>query len=586
MSDQDYGRKEWRVDEPAAMAEAARRIRQAAETGADTLDFCDLAAIERLPEELDMVPGLKRLFAGLRRPDGAGPNSYFDTRMLRDVSALRHLRALTELDLEQTRVADATTIAELKTLVHLSLDRTQVTDLTPLAGLTSLATLSLNATHITDLAPLADLGALNVLYLFDTAVTDLTPLKQLMALSVLHLDYSKIDSIAPLSDLVGLTSLSFSNTAVSDAAPLTGLKALTKLWLDGTRISDFRPIFGLKDLDHIALDSTALPDLGFLLDLPKFAAEEGRYLQYRYTPAVNSDRRLDLLSRLPPDRCAIETVQYLKGTHPDFREPPAGAGKRGIAARIVDSAGLGLEMVAGRPELVNAPAPERLAPKERETRLQALRLHVADMCDDAAGCNLPQVYTRQFQRYAEALAAEEPTYLLLDGPMARLRGAAHDPYVTEALDAGFVAGWRDWIRQHDELRPLLLPPEDLDALPPVKPDVTPADAKNLADQVIEALEPAVAAGEVGGSVIEGVAAAREYFEVAAENTQRRPALLKRGLVAIGGILGSLSGLVGASGRLADAAMKVQNWIATPQGQAVVAALRPIWDLLVTFFKGG
>ena len=39
------------------MAEAVRRIRLAAETGADTLDFCDLTAMQRLPEELALVPG-------------------------------------------------------------------------------------------------------------------------------------------------------------------------------------------------------------------------------------------------------------------------------------------------------------------------------------------------------------------------------------------------------------------------------------------------------------------------------------------------------------------------------------------------
>lgn len=72
--------------------------------------------------------------------------------------------------------------------------------------------------------------------------------------------------------------------------------------------------------------------------------------------------------------------------------------------------------------------------------------------------------------------------------------------------------------------------------------------------------------------------------MASTSARVRPALLKRGLTAIGAIVALLTGAAAATGRLADAAMKVQNWIATPQGQAVVAALRPIWDLLVTFFK--
>ena len=90
MSDQDYGKPEWQEDEAAAMAEAVRRIRLAAQTGADTLDFCDLTAMEHLPEELAMVPGLKRLFAGWVRPDGKRSNSNYEYQLF-GITALCHL---------------------------------------------------------------------------------------------------------------------------------------------------------------------------------------------------------------------------------------------------------------------------------------------------------------------------------------------------------------------------------------------------------------------------------------------------------------------------------------------------------------
>jgi hypothetical protein len=48
----EYGRMEWQTDKAAATAEAVRRIEAAIASGATVLDFADLIAMTRLPDEL------------------------------------------------------------------------------------------------------------------------------------------------------------------------------------------------------------------------------------------------------------------------------------------------------------------------------------------------------------------------------------------------------------------------------------------------------------------------------------------------------------------------------------------------------
>ena len=69
-----------------------------------------------------------------------------------------------------------------------------------------------------------------------------------------------------------------------------------------------------------------------------------------------------MLSRLDPRRCAVETVQYLNGTHPDFRNRSDGSQARPLAERLAGASPVGLEVRDGALQAVNPGTPERLAP--------------------------------------------------------------------------------------------------------------------------------------------------------------------------------------------------------------------------------
>jgi len=266
-------------------------------------------------------------------------------------------------------------------------------------------------------------------------------------------------------------------------------------------------------------------------------------------------------------------MQYLKGTHPDFRDPPVrpGGGTATVLQTLADASPIGLEAQDGQLTASNPGTPERPSPEELKIRLDALRSHLAQLITEAKTKNVPDQIQARFVSYAEPLTQEQPIYLLLDGPMSFLKGGCNDSYVTDGLDGGFVAGWKQLVDMHDDLRPLLLPPEEDDAdLPDVSEDATPEQGSALVDQAIEAFDDP----SVNAEVVDTLRATREYFEAAKTDETRKPNLIKRGMKAIGGIVA-----------LAASGTGIHAWATSPAGQSVLQKLQPVLDAVLKLFGG-
>jgi hypothetical protein len=77
----EYGRVEWQTDEAAATAEAVRRIEAAIASGAKGLDFSDLSAMTRLPDELAKAHGVREINAGVVSPIRALDDNFLVKRL-------------------------------------------------------------------------------------------------------------------------------------------------------------------------------------------------------------------------------------------------------------------------------------------------------------------------------------------------------------------------------------------------------------------------------------------------------------------------------------------------------------------------
>ncbi|MEL7182288.1 MAG: leucine-rich repeat domain-containing protein, partial [Pseudomonadota bacterium] len=537
----------WKTDPTAAFAEAERRIDQVRDGDEEVLDLSDLRALGRLPDMSGLL-SLQKAYLGGRSKDRL---LQLHSPRLQDISALQDVPDLRELDLSFKPVSDIGVLSGLTGLTWLDLSGTEVSDIGVLSGLTRLTWLDISGTEVIDIGVLSDLTGLTSLDLSATAVSD----------------------IGVLSGLTGLTSLRLPDTGVSDIGVLSGLTGLTSLDLSGTGVSDIGVLSGMTGLTSLALRRTGVREIGVLLDLPDFAEERAQFLSYEGIPLCETDRRLDMLSRLPPDRCARETVQYMKGTHPDFR-PPEVVGPSTVQARLEAGQSLDLKVQDDHLSVMNMDGAERVAPQELADRLTALRMQTSALLEEAAQAQIPSTLVRRLERYAHALEREAPTYLILDGPMAVLKGSISDPYVVAALDQGFVEGWQYLIDAHDALRELVLPraPE----LPTPRPDVTPEEGIALVEEAVEAATPAVDDNAFDETLVETLAAIRDYFEAAKSETADKPGLIRRGL----GALGELSAKVLHVVSLSSGVATLTQWFASAQGQAFIVQMRALLDKLL------
>jgi hypothetical protein len=556
----EYGRMEWQTDEAAATAEAVRRIEAAIASGATALDFSDLSAMTRLPDELAKAHGVREINAGVAFVAGS-PKQNFAERRLTDISAL----------------------AGLPMLSTLTLSRTHVSDVSPLSGLSGLTSLDLSNTPVFLLSPLSGLSRLTSLDLSNTPVKDLSALSGLYGLTSLDLSYTAVSDLSALSGLVGLTSLVVSGNWVSDLSALSGLLGLTSLEVSETSVFDLSALSGLSGLASLDLSTTHVSDLGFLMLFPLFASEQAKFLRYDNTPAANpqADRRLDLLSRLPPDRCAIETVQYLKGTHPDFGPPEVrGNGvSKPIAATLAEASPIAIGRVGDRLEAINPGTPQRVNPLEMGQRVDGLRRQVALVRAEALHTQCGPAVLRRLESYADSLAADLPIFFVMDAPMHMLRGSLDDSYLMEAVDKGLQQGLRGLVDAHDALRPFLLPPSDeevaaMDALPPLDVDVTPDDVAGLAHQALDALSHEDIRDKVGPQLVSTLKAI-EDLAVTWKDRSDNPSFLRKIVAPFGGTLSVL----------ADA-ISVHAWWLGPTGVLLAARIQPLLDKVLGWFPPG
>ena len=139
------------------------------------VDFRDSALESAIRKELD-------------RPDGA--------------VSFNDLRAIVNLDLNDTAVEDISALAYCENLEGLALERTCVATLIPLSSCKQLRLLSINGTKVNDLSPIRKLACLRELFVGKTEVSDISALSQLHKLRIVSFAYSPVRSVAPLMEVL------------------------------------------------------------------------------------------------------------------------------------------------------------------------------------------------------------------------------------------------------------------------------------------------------------------------------------------------------------------------------------------------
>ncbi len=205
----------------------------------------------------DLTP-LKNLFE-LQQLD------IFNTQVT-DLTPLKDLKKLQHLEVA-FGVSDLLPLKELKDLRHLSIFNTQISNLTPLKGLTQLRLLRIEKTKVSDLTPLKELKELQYFWGSENMVKDLLPIKNLTQLEYIDVSSTEVSDLTPLKELTQLQQLYIRNTEVSDLTPLKDLTQLQQLYISNNEVSDLTPLKNLTHLQQLDISNTEVNDLTPLKEL-------------------------------------------------------------------------------------------------------------------------------------------------------------------------------------------------------------------------------------------------------------------------------------------------------------------------------
>jgi internalin A len=200
-----------------------------------------------------------------------------------DLTPLRALKKLVELDLDRNPVASLAPLGELPNLEQLFMIKMPVTlDLTPLAGAPRLVSLALQGDTIDNLGPLGAVSTLRVLSIDGATVLhpegvaaltsleeltatgvfdDAAPLAPLTKLKKLRIAQKPLRHFDSLATLVELRLLDVSNTGASDISAVAGMRELAFFFASSNQIRDIAPLSTLEQLQLVALNVNQISDL-------------------------------------------------------------------------------------------------------------------------------------------------------------------------------------------------------------------------------------------------------------------------------------------------------------------------------------
>ncbi|WP_120138856.1 InlB B-repeat-containing protein [Listeria monocytogenes] len=143
-----------------------------------------------------------------------------------DVVTQAELDTITRINGQRQGIVDISGVETLTSAGWLTFNYNEISDLSPVKDLKKLYNLQLGGCGISDISSLSNLKTLTHLYLSDNNISDISPLANLTGLESLTLQNNEISDISSLSKLVRIELLNLSNNQISDVSPLSKLNGL------------------------------------------------------------------------------------------------------------------------------------------------------------------------------------------------------------------------------------------------------------------------------------------------------------------------------------------------------------------------
>jgi Leucine-rich repeat (LRR) protein len=163
---------------------------------------------------------------------------------------------LRSLHISRSDVRNLAALAQIPGLVHLGMRGVDAEDISVLRSLTLLDDLDIADNRIKDLAPLSSLTRLSRLVASKNAITKLDPISRLPRLGLIDISGNPLADLSPLASMP-ITWLEMEGCKnVRSLAPLAGYKLLNKLAIGGTSITSLDPLLKVKINNGLVVPKT------------------------------------------------------------------------------------------------------------------------------------------------------------------------------------------------------------------------------------------------------------------------------------------------------------------------------------------
>ncbi len=216
---------------------------------------------------LEKLPSLKKLNIG-RNYNVSNPSSSGNTGL--DLSPLKNLVLLEELDISENMLTDLTVIGSLPALQTLTACKNRISDITPLSGCKSLTYVDLSdnfimnadntVSGITDLSPLYGNPHLRTLIASNNLIKNIDGIEAMPELSFLDLSSNRLDSVAPLAGVRKLETVRLRENLIPALDSLKDNTTIRSLDVSYNLLSNFDVIRTMPALRNLVWEGNNIQD--------------------------------------------------------------------------------------------------------------------------------------------------------------------------------------------------------------------------------------------------------------------------------------------------------------------------------------
>jgi len=192
---------------------------------------------------------------------------------LRDLSAMKNLKAIQYLNLANNTIVDLSSVADFSELKYLHLGwNNNITDISALTNLKNLTGLNLSYTHsLKDITPLRELRQLDSLSMESSYfISDISPIEDLVNLKVLRFSGGDwVTDFSFLDKLVNMKGLFINrNKHLRSIAFVENMPHLRKLDISGSAVTDISALANFTEMEFLALRKLEIRDFSVLQNMP------------------------------------------------------------------------------------------------------------------------------------------------------------------------------------------------------------------------------------------------------------------------------------------------------------------------------